>query len=122
MEKQIVKDTTGLVLEIPTNLTPMQLGRINKVLDKKWNFGKLGIGTYRELINKGVFCKKQITDSMCDYSRIKFNRMGGYKEQEDYIKKLETTNKYNFVYSNTNECTSVEIGKLIFDVTKEIQL
>jgi hypothetical protein len=72
-------------------LTPMQLGRLNKALDKQYHTAN-GIETMREMVARLAPVKKE-TDGMIDYSRHRFNQMNG-DEQRRYMARLEAKRYY----------------------------
>ena len=74
-----------------TGLTPMQLGRLNVALDKRYRFDE-DVRTLREHIAtlKG---EKREWDGMCDWSRTRFNRMSG-DEQRRYEARLKARRYY----------------------------
>lgn len=73
------------------DLTPMQLGRVQKALDKKYNFGG-EVRTLGEHI--GTLCGvKTEGDGMIDWNRHRYNRMNG-EEQRAYEARLKAKRYY----------------------------
>jgi hypothetical protein len=74
-----------------SNLSPMQLGRLNIALDKRYRFDGV-VMTLREKIEASEGVKRE-WDGMADWSRTKFNRMSG-AEQRAYEAKLKARRYY----------------------------
>ena len=77
---------------ITDNMTPMQIGRLNKALAKLYRIGGGEIVTLRTIVERADGVKRE-WDGMCDWSRSKFNRMTG-KEQAAYEAMLKARRYY----------------------------
>ena len=94
-----------------STLTPMQLGRLNAALDKRYNFANAGVMTLRQFIeSKGETACKQIGDHSASYDRRKFNRMNA-KEQAAYEARLARPD-HQFYW---DDCYSISIPKIVWD-------
>ena len=91
------------------SLTKANDARVEKELNKLYNFSSCGIVTLREWIDKQETLELVESDRMIDYSRSKFNRMN-YAEQKIYMNNL-LSKKYYWI-------NDVKVSKLIFDYTK----
>jgi hypothetical protein len=96
-----------------TSLTPMARGRVEKSLDKKFNFSTQGILTLREFIERFPDGKKSVGDHMFKWNRHKFNRMS-YAEQKAYESRLS---KEAFFFNYSGDY-SIEIPKIVYDILK----
>lgn len=102
-------------------LTPMQLGRLERALAKRFIMrGK--VMTLEQIITDCVPADpaKTITDGMCDWSRTRFNRMNG-AEQKAYEARLKARRYYNLecpdpAYAELECYTGVP--KIVFDQVK----
>lgn len=111
--REEVKQRDTQKQDLPKNvkaegLTPKQLGRLNKELDKKYDFSKFGVKTFRDLIDKGVFTEKRTHAP--EPNRKHLNRLFG-PEQEEYLKRLEDKTEYS-VYAGDS---SYDVPKVIYD-------
>jgi hypothetical protein len=77
---------------ITDNLTPMQIGRLNKALAKLYRIESGEVVTLRTYVERADGIKRE-WDGMCDWSRSKFNRMTG-KEQAAYEAMLKARRYY----------------------------
>jgi hypothetical protein len=95
-----------------SDLSPMQIGRVNAALDKRFNFSEFGVATLRAFIEAHApVARKFIGDHSFEYSRTRFNRMNG-AEQAAYEKRLARAS-YNFQFKDG---ISIGIPKIVFDV------
>lgn len=96
-----------------TNLSAMNLGRVNAALAKSFNFSPVGVMTLREWLelNRDTL-QKSVGDYQHKFDRRKFNRMGSYAEQAAYEARLAKP-CYNAWYKD-GYC--IEIPKIIYDV------
>ena len=92
----------------PEGLTPTQTGRLNKELDKKYDFSKYGVTTFRELIDKGIFTGKKTQGA--PFNRKHYNRLSA-DEQKEYEKRLEAKKEYLVSVGDS----SFDIPKIIYD-------
>jgi len=111
--REEVKQRDTKKQDLPKNiktegLTPTQLGRLNKELDKKYNFSKHGITTFRELIDKGIFTGKKTQGGR--FNRRHFNRLSN-EEQKEYEKRLDAKKEYLVSAGET----SFDVPKVIYD-------
>ena len=91
-------------------LTPMQLGRLNKVLDKLWNHNGT-VKTMRQIIEgKPPEAMKSTGDGFMEWSRTKFNRMDG-PQQKAYEARLRA--KKFFFFGET------QIPKVVYDAISD---
>ena len=87
-------------------LTPMQLGRLNAVLDKLWNHNGT-VKTMRQIIDgKPPEAEKSSSDGMINWKRRHFNSLD-YRGQEAYEARLRA--KRYFYFGET------QIPKVVFD-------
>ena len=78
------------------NLTPMQLGRLNTQLDKRYRYDD-GVRTLRKHLEKlkaGGPLTKAVSDGMIDYNRRRFNAMSDGREQAAYMARLSARRHY----------------------------
>jgi len=98
-----------------SKMTPMQKGRLKKVLEKLWRFNGVVKNMKQQIEsewdNKEIK-DKYITNNMWKWNRHKFNRMMG-DEQHEYEAKLIKGRTYN-VSLGSNSCRN--IPKTLFDV------
>ena len=87
----------------------MQRGRLDKVLDKVYNFDG-HVCSLRNLIEWANAIKKTESDGMCDWSRVKYNRMGSHTEQDAYEAGLRA---HRYYYIN-----GVRVPKIVYDAVK----
>ena len=99
-----------MIIICTEGLTPMQLGRLNAALDKRWRFGDK-IRTLRERV-LGLRGEKREWDGMCDYNRLKFNRMSG-KEQVAYEARLKARRYYTV--------DGFQVPKIVYDAVRVIE-
>lgn len=95
-------------------LTPMQIGRINKCLDKlfRWDGEVMSVRERLEKFHKkGLLLSKHVSDKTIDYNRHKFNCMRG-DEQAVYERRLRDGRYYWYDYS---EGFSSQIPKIVYD-------
>lgn len=95
---------------ITSNLSAMQLGRLNAQLDKQYHFSSIGVAPMRQWIEAQTSITKSETDGMMDYSRTRFNRMDN-REQAEYMARLKSRRHY-FI-------NNVKVPKIVFDAVKE---
>ena len=94
-------------------LSPMALGRLKTVLDKRFNFQSVGVMTLGDYLeSQAETLQKSIGDYQHKFDRRKFNRMGSYTEQAAYEAKLRKP-CYNAWYRD-GYC--IEIPKIVYDV------
>lgn len=86
-------------------LTPMQLGRLNKALDKPMRFDGV-VMTLRQKLLALPVVTKGTSDGMIRYNRRHFNRLD-YRGQAEYIAKLKAQRIY---YLN-----DWEVPKVVYD-------
>ena len=87
-------------------LTPLQLGRLNRVLEKEWFYNGT-IKTMRQIIDgKPPEAEKSSGDGMIDWKRRHFNSLD-HKGQEAYEARLRA--KRYFYFGET------QIPKVVFD-------
>ena len=95
------------------NLTPMQKGRINKLLDKQIS-NNGNSTTWRDLINSGKYIRKEKEEvAKIEYNRRKYNRMD-WDEQRVYNQKLKEKKTEYRLY--TDDDIYLKIPKTLFDV------
>lgn len=90
-----------------TNLTPMQLGRLNAALEKRYRFQSAGVLTLRQYIESLPSIEKSECDGMIGWNRRHFNRLGSTADQRAYEDRLKAKRHY-FV-------NGVEVPKLVHD-------
>ncbi len=96
-------------------LNPMQSGRVQKALDRKYRYscGVMTLGQWLESkAAAGELHRKFMTNGMAGYNRIKFNRMDG-AEQAAYLKRLESKRVANVEYGDGY---AIEIPKIVYDI------
>lgn len=93
-----------------TNLTPMQKGRLNKVLEKKAIYNN-GVMTLKAYLESLTIDSKKIVNGSCRWNRYRYNKMSA-KEQNAYEKKLINDRYYNLYFGSY----CIEIPKILFDV------
>ena len=86
------------------NLTPMQLGRLNSVLDSLWRWNG-EVKTLREHIEAAKGEKRE-WDGMCDWNRRKFNNMD-QKQQIAYEARLKAKRYYTI--------DGFQVAKIVYD-------
>lgn len=94
------------------NLTPMQAGRLNAALDKRYRWSDGAIKTLREFIEGEASIAKQTGDGMIDFNRRRFNNMDG-REQRAYEARLKAK---RYFYLNNQQ-----VPKIVFDAVAETQ-
>jgi hypothetical protein len=70
------------------HLTPMQLGRLNKALDRLYRFSDGTVATLRAKIESFPEIEKTESDGMIKWSRSKFNSLDG-RGQDAYEARLK---------------------------------
>lgn len=92
-----------------TNLTPMQKGRLTKVLAKKARYSE-GVMTLGEYLASKELTAKRVINGGGRYNRHAYNRMDG-DEQRAYEKRLTAARYYEILF----ETYVMEIPKIVFD-------
>lgn len=91
-------------------LTKMQLGRVKKSLEIKYNFSN-GIMTLKEHLETGNFISKHSSDNMHKWSSRKANNMT-MSEEKEYEEKLKSQRSY-FIDKDESH---IDIPKIVFDI------
>lgn len=95
-------------------LTPMQKGRLDAALDRKYRY-RDGVRTLRQNLEQlavsGTLSKKE-TDRSLDFNRTHFNRLNG-REQQAYLDRLEAK-RYYWISADGGE-TSTAVPKIVYD-------
>ena len=87
-------------------LTPLQLGRLNAVLDKLWNHNGT-VKTMRQIIEgKPPEAEKQVCDGMIEWRRSHFNSLD-HRGQDAYEARLKAKRLYFF--------GDTQVPKTVFD-------
>jgi len=102
------------------NLTPLQIGRIKKSLDKQYRYDGI-IMTVKEKIESLQLVEKYITNKMCNFNRKHYNNLN-MREQNKYEAKLKASKLYHYSFLKNDSKSSYEIPKIIYDIldTKEV--
>ena len=87
------------------NLSPMQIGRLDKALAKLYRVEGGEIVTLRTIVERAEGIKRE-WDGMCDWSRRKFNSMNG-KEQAAYEAMLKARRYYTI--------DGITVPKIVYD-------
>lgn len=95
-----------------SNLTPMQLGRLEKALSKRFRTDH-GVQTLEEIILTEIPYNpmKEIMDGMIDWNSRHFNRLSG-AEQRAYEQRLKDKKYYVLKYDSL---TGLQVPKIVFD-------
>lgn len=93
------------------SLSPMQLGRLNAALDKRFNFSTAGVMTLGAFIRSHAgACSKRVGDHAHQYNRRKYNRMSA-EDQRAYDARLARPD-YQFRFGDGY---AISIPKIVFD-------
>jgi hypothetical protein len=90
-----------------SHLSPMLQGRVNKTLDKTYNFDGR-ICSLRAWIEGLTTVVKSETDGMCAFNRRHYNDLPGNDEQEAYKARLKAK-RYYWI-------NNVQVPKIVYDL------
>lgn len=93
-------------------LRPLEKGRLDVALDKKWGFDE-GVSTYRARLDAGLYNRKSA--QLHEPKRQDLNRSESYDEQLEIT--IKAYNKFEYQFYLTASSTQYEpnIQKIIYD-------
>lgn len=110
--KDLVFSSDGLDIYIDkSGLTPIQSGRLNDQLDKKWLDSDRTTYTIRERLAKGYYTGKK-ENKGGNFNRSYYNSLSSRDAQDEYEKRLDAKKSYDLIQKDN---TFIEIPKVIYD-------
>jgi hypothetical protein len=92
------------------DLSPMQLGRLNKALDRIYRFDGGEVKTLRAHLEAEPAIIKSEGDGLIDYSRNHFNSLDR-RQQDAYMARLKAKRYYYL--------SNMQVPKIVYDATRE---
>ena len=95
-------------------LTPMNRGRVEKVLRKEYRRPNGNIVSLQDIIESGDYIRKEEREEpKVNFNRIRYNRMNA-REQDQYEEKLKEKKKVYYLV--TAKETYFQIPKIVYNV------